>query len=158
MMRLVLVLAVVLGVGVLVPAPGVAQTDVGVSGAGAAVFPGGATLYGIPLSGLELGQGVFIAGDGSATGEFYAVLLGTSLLGQPQNIAVDGKVTDGSAGPDSGTFSGVATVDMGDGTAPLPGVPFTVTVTGQGMGTLLLTVGDSGLPDATVAEGGVTIQ
>jgi len=81
-----------------------------------------------------------------------------SLLGQPQNIAVDGKVTDGSAGPDSGSFSGVATVDMGDGTAPLPGVPFTVTVTGQGMGTLLLTVGDSGLPDATVAEGGVTIQ
>src|SRR5207249_2997739 len=80
--------------------------------------------YGTPA----LGQGVFIARDGSAAGQFQAVLLGTSLLGAPQDVVVEGQVGSGSvAGDGSTTFSGTATVNMGDGTLPLPGVPFTVT-------------------------------
>ena len=59
-------------------------------------------------------------------GEFQAVLLGTSPLGTPQNVTVEGEVQSGAVGADgSATFSGTATVDMGDGTPALPDVPFT---------------------------------
>jgi hypothetical protein len=131
-------------------------TGGGVTGAGAAAFPGGATFNGISLSGLEIGTGVSIASDGAATGRFLAVLLGTSLLGQPREIAVDGKVSGGSIGPDgSVTFGGTATVDFGDGSLPALGVPFTVTAT---TGSLLLTLGTSTLPSTTLNTGSITID
>lgn len=138
-------------------APVIGQvTDTGVTGAGAGSFPDGAAFNGIPLRGLELGQGIFIAADGTASGEFHVVLLGTSFLGQPQDIVVEGKVSNGSSGPNgSVTFSGVATVDVGDGTLPLVDVPFTVTATSEG---LLLGLGTSTLPPATLTAGSITIE
>jgi hypothetical protein len=119
-------------------------------------YPAGATFSGISLSGLQVGTGLSIASDGAAAGQFVAVLLGTSPLGQPQEITVDGKVGGGSIGPDgSATFSGVATVDMGDGSVPLLDVPFTVTATPE---SLLLTLGTSALPSATLTAGSITIE
>src|SRR5438132_9755919 len=117
MTRLGLLFAVVLGLAALTaPIPAAAQ-DAGVTGAAEAAFPDGATFNGIPLKGLTLGQGLFVGQDGSATGQFQAVLLGTSLLGMPQNVTVEGEVRNGAVGGDgSATFSGTATVDMGDGT------------------------------------------
>src|SRR2546428_338685 len=134
MNRLGFALTAILGLaGLLAPAPAAAQ-DAGVTGAAEATFPDGATFNGIPLRGLTLGQGLFIAQDGSATGQFQAVLLGTSLLGAAQNITVEGEVRGGSVGADgSATFSGTATVDMGDGTLPLSGVPFTATPSAGGI-------------------------
>lgn len=158
MKRIGLLFAAILGVAsILAPVPVVAQSDAtGVTGAGAGVFLAGATLNGIPLSGLELGKGVFITWDGTATGQFHAVLLGTSLLGQPQNIAVEGEVSSGSIGPDgSATFSGSATVDMGDDMLPLRGVPFTVTATTESLEVVL---GTSTLPPATLVAGSITIE
>jgi hypothetical protein len=138
------------------PAPVAAQDAAGVTGAAEATFPDGATFNGVPLRGLTLGQGMFIAPDGSATGQFQAVLLGTSLLGLPQNITVEGEVASGSVGADgSATFSGTATVDMGDGSPALPGVPFTVTVSGGSLGLILNAVA---LPTATVTAGSITIK
>src|SRR3989442_929135 len=97
----------------LAPAPAAAQ-DAGVTGAAEAAFPNGAAFNGVPLKGLTLGQGMFIAPDGTATGQFQAVLLGTSLLGTPQNVTVEGEVGGGAVGADrSATFSGTGTVDMG---------------------------------------------
>src|SRR5207249_2404720 len=61
------------------PAP--AQRETVATGAGEGIFPSGAALNGIPLNGLQFGKGVDIPGDGSATGDFHALLLGTSLLG-----------------------------------------------------------------------------
>src|SRR2546422_3998588 len=86
MTRLGFVLAAILGLtSLMAPALVAAQDDVAtVTGAGEAVFSGGATLSGLSLSGLTLGQGVSLARDGSATGQFQAVLLGTSLLGALQ--------------------------------------------------------------------------
>jgi len=139
-------------------APGsvAAQDAAGVSGAAEATLPDGARFNGIPLRGLTLGQGLFIAPDGSATGQFQAVLLGTSLLGAAQNITVEGEVGGGSVGADgSATFSGTATVDMGDGTLPLPGVPFAVTVSAGSLGLILNAVA---LPTATVTAGSITIK
>jgi len=158
MTRARFVLTAILGLASILAPALVAAQDVaaGVTGAGEAIFPGGATFNGVPLSGLTVGQGLFIARDGSATGQFQAVLLGTSLLGTPQNVNVEGEVRDGSvAGAGSVTFSGTATVSMGDGTVPLPGVPFTVTASAAGLGLILDT---TTLPTATVSAGSITIE
>src|SRR5205814_4951546 len=154
--RLGLTLTAILGLaGLMAPAPAAAQ-DTGVTGAAEAAFPNGATFNGISLKGLTLGQGMFIAPGGSATGQFQAVLLGTSLLGAAQNITVEGEVGGGSVGADgSATFSGTATVDMGDGTLPLPGVPFTVTASAGSLGLILNAVA---LPTATVTAGSITVK
>jgi len=155
MTRLGLLSAAVLGLATLT-APAAAQDAVGVTGAGEATFPDGASFNGISLKGLTLGQGMFIAPDGSATGQFQAVLLGSSLLGTPQNITVEGEVGSGSVGADgSATFSGTATVDMGDGTLPLPGVPFTVTISAGSLG---LTLNGVALPTATLSAGSITVK
>src|SRR5438094_986267 len=136
------------------PAP--AQRETVATGAGEGIFPSGAALNGIPLNGLQFGKGVDIPGDGSATGDFHALLLGTSLLGQPQKINIVGKASSGSVNPDgSAIFAGLSTVDMGDGTAPLTGVPCSVTATTQG---LRLILGNTSLPAATLTAGRITIQ
>ena len=158
MTRLGFVLTAILGLASIVtPAPVAAQNDaVSVTGAGEAIFPGDALFYGVPLRGLALGQGLFIAWDGSATGQFYAVLVGTSPLGARQEVIVEGEVRDGFvAGGGSATFSGTATVDMGDGTLPVPGVPFTVTASTESLA-LILNV--TALPTAAVTAGSITIE
>ena len=138
------------------PANVLAAGDTTVIGAGAGVYPSGTQLSGITLSGLQFGQGVLIFADGSADGDFDAVLLGTSILGASQNITVEGKVTAGAANADgSVTFSGTATVDMGDGTLPAVGVPLTVTATTEG---LQLTLGASILPLAALTAGTISIE
>jgi hypothetical protein len=129
--------------------------DTGVAGAGELSFPAGATFDGIQLSGLELGTGAAIASNGSATGRLFAVLLGTSTLGQPQQIDVDGAIDSGSIGSDgSATLSGSATMDMGPGSVPID-VPFTVTATTE---SVLLKLGTSLLPSATLTAGSITIE
>src|SRR2546429_6644443 len=153
MTRLGFLSAAILGLAsLLAPAQASAQDAAGVTGAAEAAFPNGAAFNGVPLKGLTLGQGLFIAQDGSATGQFQAVLLGTSLLGAAQNITVEGEVGGGSVAADgSATFSGTATVDMGDGTLPLPGVPFAVTVSAGGLRVILK---PAALPTPTAAGGG----
>src|SRR5207247_2025872 len=98
MKRLICVLAIVLGVVALAATPVVADNEVGtVTAATAGLFAGGATLAGVSLDGLEVGMGLFISSDGSATGEFQTVLLSNSVLGR--QIAVEGKVTTGAVAP-----------------------------------------------------------
>ena len=158
MTRLGMVLtAIVALASLMAPALVAAQDGVaGVTGAGEAIFSGGATLSGLSLSGLTLGQGVSLAQDGSATGQFQAVLSGTSLLGARQEVTVEGEVRNGFViGVGSATFSGTATVDMGDGTPPLPGVPFTVTASTGGLSLIL---GGTALPTAAVTAGSITIE
>jgi hypothetical protein len=144
------------------PSPAaLAPAEVTVTAAAKGVFPSGTAYNGVPLSGLRFGVGVEIPGDTSATGEFESTLLGTSALGQPQNIIVEGKASSGSAnGTGSATFSGTCTVDMADGTAPRTAVPFTVTITvdSYGKGTITLTLGTTKLSTATVNEGSMAIQ
>jgi len=136
------------------PAP--AQRETVATGAGEGIFPSGASLNGIPLNGLQFGKGVDIPGDGSATGDFQALLLGTSLLGQPQKINIVGKASSGSVDPDgSAIFAGLSTVDMGDGTAPLTGVPYSIKAATQG---LQLILGNTTLPATTLTAGSITIQ
>ena len=158
MTRLGMVLTAIVALASLMAPALVAAQDgaAGVTGAGEAIFSGGAALIGLSLSGLTLGQGVFIGRDGSAAGQFQTVLQGTSLLGAPQNVVVEGEVGAGSvAGDGSVTFSGTATVTMGDGTLPLPGVPFTVTAS---TGSLALVLDATALPTASLSAGSITIE
>src|SRR2546426_8926710 len=157
MTRLGVVLTAILGLmSILAPAPVAGQDAAGVTGAGVAIFSAGATLSGLSLSGLTLGQGVSLARDGSATGQLQAVLYGTSLLGARQEVTVEGEVRNGFVGGvGSATFSGTATVDMGDGTLPLPGVPFTVTAS---TGSIRLIINSVALPTATLSAGSITVK
>ena len=138
-----------------------AQSQTSVTGAGAGIFPQGALFNGVSLSALSFGMGaVILTNDGSATGTFESTLTGTSLLGR-RNIVVVGNLTHGSGqvgGP--ATYSGLCSIDLGDGTPLLRGLPFTVIAarlpnTQWGL-TLLL--GLALLPAAPVNTGSVTIR
>ena len=147
-------LLLVLGGAGSVPAAALGETSVVASGGG--LFPADTTFNQIPLSGSTFGIGAIVAGDGTAIGDVEIVLSGTSLVGQPQSIAVEGKVASGSLNADgSVTVAGAANVDMGDGTPALSSVPFSVTLTAQG---LQLVVGTTNLPTQTLSEGTITIQ
>jgi hypothetical protein len=136
------------------PAAAASSNDTAVTGAGDGALPSGATFNGVSLRGLETGLGLSIAPDGAATGRFVATLLGTSALGQPQAIEVDGRVTGGSVADGRVTLSGTAAVDIGDGPSLLD-VPFSVTATTD---SLLLELGTSALPRASLTGGGITIE
>jgi hypothetical protein len=158
MIGLTAVIALVLG---LAAAPAFAQADIGVTGAGGGVYPPNTAYNSVPLSGLQFGFGVNVRAIGTVGGRVNITLLGTSALGGAQSIEVDGKATAGSATIGStATVSGTATVDMGDGTAPLLNVPFTLTVVtkADAQGTLTLVLGTTNLPAATINDGAIAVQ
>ncbi|MCA1708764.1 MAG: hypothetical protein LC808_37985 [Actinobacteria bacterium] len=137
------------------------SADTSVTSAAGGIYPPGTTFNGVPLNGLQFASGVEIRGDSSAIGQFTSLLLGISALGVKQNITVECKATTGSrTAVNIATFSGTCTIDMGDGTPPLPDVPFTATVTtnDQDQGSLGLVLGATTLPAATVNEGSMTIK
>ena len=137
----------------LVPLSVFGQATPAVTGAGEAALPGGTSFSGVSINSELFGTGVFIRGDGTALGEFQATLLGTNALGQTQTIIVEGEAASGSIGTGNATFSGTATVNMGDGTPPLTNVPITVTATPT---SLLLILSNVNLP-ATLTAGNITI-
>jgi hypothetical protein len=155
MKKLLLVLGLVsallvFGTGSSVSAVG----DTQLAGAASGTFPSGAAFAGIPLSGSTLGLGVIVDSAGGAVGDFAIVLEGTSLLGEPQSITLEGKPTAGLADASGSTsFSGVGTLDMGDGSVPVS-VPFSATVTG---GALELTIGTTALPTQTLSAGSIYV-
>lgn len=157
MTRLGFLLTAMLGLASLMaPASVAAQEAASLTGAAEAALPDGASFNGVPLKGLTVGLGISIAKDGSAKGQFHTVLEGISLLGLPQEIVVEGEVRAGSVAADgSATVSGTATVNMGDGTLPLPGVPFTATAS---TGSLKLILDATSLPTATVTAGSITVK
>ncbi len=154
MKRLTCVFAIVLVA--VTTAPVSADSDArSVTGAGKGLFGDGAALGAVALQGVELGTGVFIEADGSASGTFHAVLQGNS-LGVAREITVEGKVSAGSVASDGrATFNGTASLDLGDGAPALPGVAFSVTAGADG---LVLAIDSTTLPAAGLASGAVTIE
>jgi FlaG/FlaF family flagellin (archaellin) len=131
-----------------------AAAETQVTAAAAGVFPPDTTFSGIPLEGSTFGVGVVVYADGTATGDFAILLTGTSVLAEPQNISLEGKVSAGSVKVDgSVSLSGTGTLDMGDGSLPAS-VPFSVVVTTGG---LQLTIGASVLPTQTLSAGSIFI-
>jgi hypothetical protein len=155
MKRLMMLLGALAFVTALTPLPLAAQSNAGVTGVGAASLPSGAMLYDVSLSTVQFGLGARLPGGGAATGTLDAQMVGTSVYGQRQTVALDGQVSRGTTNADgSVTFSGQGFVDLPSGQT-LADVPFSVTA---GAGRLALTVGGTTLPAATVTEGSITIQ
>src|SRR5688500_11823580 len=119
MKRLTCVLPILLGLVAITTASVRAEADErSVTGAAKGLFAAGAELGAVALHGIEMSAGVFIEADGSASGTFHAALQG-SVLGSPQEITVEGNVSEGSVGADGrATFSGTASLDLGDGAPP----------------------------------------
>ncbi|HJR60787.1 MAG TPA: hypothetical protein VJ813_15360 [Vicinamibacterales bacterium] len=155
MKRMTCVGVILLGLAI-ATAPAIADSDArSVTGAAKGLFGGEAALGGVTLEGVELGTGVFIEADGSAAGTFHAVLQGSS-LGVPQEITVEGKVSEGSVAADGrASFSGTASLDFGNGAPPLPGVAFSVIAGADG---LVLAIDSTTLPAAALTAGAVTIE
>jgi len=157
MKRLICLIFTMAGIAAVVFAPATstaASTEGTVTGIGSGSFPGRTSFAGVDLSGFEVATGVITESDGTASGAFHAVLAGRTLLGTAQNIAVEGKVLQGTAGPGTSSFSGLATVDLGNGLPASPGVPFNVETQG---GSIVLTIQSTALPSAAFSEGGVTL-
>ena len=132
----------------------IAAGETSVTGAGTASFPSGTLFNGVTLATSQFGKGVVLNSDGSASGDFYNVLDGSTVIG-PQTITVTGVVSYGSLNADgSATFGGSSWVDMGDGT-PGSSLPFTVTATSMG---ITLVLGATTLPTQTLTSGGVDIR
>jgi hypothetical protein len=133
-----------------------AQSQTTVTGAGSGVFPSGASFNGVSLSAVTFGMGVVDLANGTSTGAFESTLTGTSVTGIARNIVVVGTPTRGSGN----NYAGLCSIDPGDGTQFLSGVPFTVTVAtlSNGERGLTITLGTTQLPAAAVNTGSVTIK
>lgn len=127
------------------------------------------------IDGSHFGLGASLLGGGAARGHFLCLMAGNADFLGLKLMAVSGRVTGyHSLSADSVTLTGVATVNLAQGTA-FRGVGFSVTLEpgGPGEGTLKLTVvgafdgvpGDSvlgnsnyDLPTETVATGQIKIH
>jgi hypothetical protein len=151
-------LAAALLVAAVVPSAAIAQTDTTATAAAAAVFPPGTAYEGVAVGKLRLGAVSLIAAVGTAAGHFQATLLSAS---EPtRSIEVEGRVATGLAVAGTATFSGLCTVDMGEGAPPAQDVPFTVTLTraGPAPATVVLVLGSTTLAPAIVDRGSITVE
>jgi hypothetical protein len=138
-----------------------ASAETIVSGAGGGAFPPDTSFNGIPINALQFGYGLQIEETGSAIGQFCTVLLGAAVGDIRQRIIIDGVVSSGSrTAANAATYSGIVTVNLGDGTPPAAGVPFTATIVtdANDQGTLALIIGETTLPTAGVNEGSQTVK
>ena len=157
MKRLICLIFTIAGITAAVSAPATSATasdDGSVTGVGVGSFAGRASFAGINLTTFEIATGVITETDGSAKGVFHAVLGGRSLLGTVRIITLDGDVLQGSTAPGSSSFSGLASLNLGNGLPALPGVPFNVETRD---GTMVLTIQSTVLPSAQFSQGTLDI-
>ena len=163
-MKRIATLLSVLVMGAVLALPQRASADdqtIATAGAGG-VYPPGTNFTGVDVKALQLAFGAEVNPDGSGLGNLTAVLLGTSALGLEQNIVIKAEVTGGTRNAvNVAVLTGTATIDLGDGTPAVGGVPFTATLTSAdlnlGVVGLALT-GFSALPDATLNAGSLAIR
>ena len=141
-----------------------AQTDTSATTAGDGLYPNGTTFNGVPVSGLDIGTGALINGtNGVAEGHVAIALFGPTniITNQQQIIKIEADFTGGSrAAANVVTLNGTATVDMGDGTLPLTGVPIVVTLTFDGVegGSVGLSIGAASLPTSALTDGTMDVS
>jgi hypothetical protein len=150
------VLSIVLGLVALTTGDVGADSDArSVAGAAGGQFAAGAELGPVSLDGIQIGTGVFIEADGSASGTFHAVLSGTS-LGFSREVTVEGNVSAGAVAFDGGaSFSGTASLDLGDGAPPLTNIAFSVSMGSESVG---LVIDSVPLPAAAITTGVIAID
>jgi hypothetical protein len=137
-----------------------AQDATLVSQAGSGVFSGATSYQGVRFSSLRFGLGGSVDPGGSATGDVTCTLFGRALegTGPARNVLLEGVIATGSLTP-TGVVSvgGSGKVDLGDGSPPLSGVTFDLTLTANSdlQGEIVLVLGGTSLNAAWVTEGSV---
>ena len=157
MKKLICLIVTIVGIAAVAYAPetsAAASTEGTVTGIGTGSFPGRTSLSGVNLTGFEIATGVITESDGSASGVFHAVLSGRTLLGTARNITLEGNVLQGTATQGTSSFSGLASLDLGNGLPAVPGVPFNVETQG---GSMVLTIQSTVLPSTAFSQGGLDI-
>jgi len=120
--------------------------------AGAGAFTSTPSVNGVELAGGTFGIGMRTAGPSDLEAQFNGV---NPLLGLFQQVTVTGWITSASTNGGTTTFSGTATLNMGDGTASLTGLAVTGSLSASG---LTLTVGSWSLGTLPISDGSVGIQ
>ncbi|HKQ97664.1 MAG TPA: hypothetical protein VJV75_07310 [Candidatus Polarisedimenticolia bacterium] len=144
----------------LLPGAAVAQESTTLVQAGSGVFSGAALYEGVRLKDIRCGVGADVAPIGvGADGDVSCTMSGRSILGNlARQVTLEGFITQGGVSP-SGVVQlhGVASMNLGDGSPPLTGLPFSLTVTPntEGQGTLVLVIDQTALNAALVTNGGV---
>ena len=139
---------------------GSAYADTSATTAAQGTYPSGTSFNGVNLSGLQIATAAVLVSDGSAEGHLAISLKGTTILGTQQNISIEAEASSGSnAAANLATINGTCTIDMGDGTPPVSGVPIVATITTNSdhQGTVGLVLGGTALPAATINGGSMTI-
>jgi hypothetical protein len=107
---------------------------------------------GVELSGGTFGIGLRTAGPGDLEANLNGV---QPLIGLFQHLTVTGWITSTSVNGSTMSFSGTASLDMGDGTAALNGLPLSGSMTASGV---TLTVGSWSFGTLPKADGFITIE
>jgi hypothetical protein len=122
------------------------------SAAGSGAYTSTPNINGAELSGGTFGIGIRSAGPGDLEANLNGV---QPLLGIFQQLTVTGWVTTASLSGGTMTFSGTASLDMGDGSAPLTNLPLSGSVTASG---LTLTVASWSFGTLPKADGFITLE
>lgn len=134
-----------------------AQTDTSATTAADGSYPAGTAFNGVLITNLDIGTGVLLGSDGVAEGHVSIDLAGPL----NQSISVQAIITGGSRpAANVATLTGTASVDMGNGTPAISGVPVVVTITTDttGKGTVGLVIGATTLPAAPITDGSLSIS
>ena len=137
-----------------------AQSDTSATTAAQGTYPSGTSFNGVKLSGLQIATAAVITAAGTAQGHLVISLKGTTVLGAQQLITVEAAVGGGSRpAANVATITGTCSIDMGNGTPPVTGVPFVATITTNdaSQGTVGVILGATALPAATIDGGSMTI-
>jgi hypothetical protein len=120
--------------------------------AGSGSYTSTPNVNGVELSGGTFGIGLRTAGPGDLEANLSGV---QPLLGLFQQLTVSGWVTSASVNGGTMSFSGTASVDMGDGSAPLTGLSLSGSVTATGVS---LTVGSWSFGTLPMQDGFIKIE
>jgi hypothetical protein len=147
-------LAVALLIGALTPHPVAAQDATTIAQSGGALFPGAPVYRGVRLSGMTFATGGAVITGGGTFGNSSFKLVGVNVTGgQPREMSYIGTIAAGSVSPTGVvSVSGSGTLDPGDGSPVVTGIPFLMAVTpgADGGGSLALTVEAANLGAAVV--------
>jgi len=120
--------------------------------AGSGSYTSTPNVNGVELSGGTFGVGTRTAGPGDIEANLNGV---QPLLGLFQQLTISGWITSASVNGGTMTFSGTASLDMGDGSAPLTGLGLSGSVSAAG---LTLTVGSWSFGTLPVQDGFIKVE
>jgi len=134
------------------------RTDAAVVGemagtaAGSGAYTSTPNVNGVELSGGTFGIGIRTSGPGDVEANLNGV---SPLIGLFQQLTVSGWINTATVNGGTMSFSGTASLDMGDGAPPLTGLALTGSMTATGV---TLTVGSWSFGTLPLADGFIKIE